>query len=118
MPRLNEINTQCAASLAQALPNPRLVDENLRGYVVLLSAHFQGFCRDLYVEASQIIASKVRGSLQAIIQTQFIDHLALDHGNPNLPNLRKDFERFGFKLNLTADPANHLRLQDLSELNK
>ena len=42
MPRLDEIDTQCAASLARAQPNPRLVDENLRGYVVLLSAHFQG----------------------------------------------------------------------------
>src|SRR5437764_1450832 len=66
MPRLNEIDTQCAASLAQARPNPRLVDENLRGYVVLLSAHFQGFCRDLYVESSQIIASKVRRSLRIL----------------------------------------------------
>jgi hypothetical protein len=118
MPRINAIDTQCAACVVQVPPDPRLVDENLRGYVLLLSAHFQGFCRNLYVESSQIIASKVRGSLQTLIQAQFIDHLALDRGNPNLDNLRKDFDRFGFTLDLTADPANHLRLRHLSDLNR
>ena len=63
MPRLTEVDTQCAASLVLVPPNPHLVDENLRGYVVLLERHFQGFCRDLYTEAAQIIASKVRRSL-------------------------------------------------------
>ena len=82
MPRLDKIDTQCAVSLAQAPPNRRLVDEDLRGYVVLLSAHFQGFCRDLYAESSQILASKVRSSLQVLLQNQFTDHLALGRGNP------------------------------------
>jgi RiboL-PSP-HEPN len=119
IPRLNEIDIQCAASLELTSPNPLLVDENLRGYIILLSAHFQGFCRDLYTESSQIIASKVRVTLQVLIQAQFTAHRALDHGNPNLENLKKDFNRFGFKLNLAAaDPANHRRLQDLSDLNK
>lgn len=47
MHRLGEVDAQCAASLALAPPQPNLVEENLRGYVLLLSAHFQGFCRDL-----------------------------------------------------------------------
>ena len=47
MPNLAEVDTQCTTSVALAPPNPRLVEENLRGYVLLLSAHFQGFCRDL-----------------------------------------------------------------------
>jgi hypothetical protein len=34
--------------------NPALLDENLRAYVLLLSAHFQGFCRDLYTECAQM----------------------------------------------------------------
>jgi hypothetical protein len=68
--------------------------------------------------SSQVIASKVRGSLQILVQTQFIDHLALDRGNPSLDNLRKDFDRFGFKLDLAADPAKHLRLRHLSDLNR
>jgi hypothetical protein len=85
---------------------------------VLLSAHFQGFCRDLYTESAQIIASKVRPRLQVLVQDQFTAHRALDQGNPNVHNLKKDFNRFGFTLNVaTADPANHGRLQHLSELN-
>jgi hypothetical protein len=44
--RLGEVETQCAASLALTPPQPNLVEENLRGGVLLLSAHFQGFCRD------------------------------------------------------------------------
>ena len=35
MPRLTQIDVQCAASLAMVPPNVQLVEENLRGYVVL-----------------------------------------------------------------------------------
>jgi hypothetical protein len=96
MPRLRAIDAQCASSLALAPPNPNLVEENLRGYIVLLSAHFQGFCRDLYTESAQVIAAKVRPSLQVLIQAQFTAHCALDRGNPNHHNLKGDFRRFGF----------------------
>ncbi len=57
MPRLQEIDIQCGLSLALAPPNPRLVEENLRGYVVLLSAHFQGFCRRAGASSSRSVAS-------------------------------------------------------------
>ncbi|HKI34038.1 MAG TPA: HEPN domain-containing protein [Gemmataceae bacterium] len=119
MPRLAEVDGQCAASLVLAPPLPNLVDENLRGYVLLLSAHFQGFCRDLYTESALVVASKVRPSLRLLIQAQFTAHLKLDHGNPNLQNLKADCERFGFLLNLPAvDPLNPARLTDLDHLNK
>src|SRR5260370_4321986 len=119
MPRLGKIDAQCAACLVLAPPQPTLVEENLRGYVLLLSAHFQGFCHDLYEECSQVVVSKVRASLQTLIQFQFTAHLKLDQGNPNLQNLREDFERFGFTLDLArAAPANPARLQDLATLNR
>src|SRR5262245_31270337 len=119
MRRLAEIDTQCAASLVLAPPHANLVDENLRGYVLLLSAHFQGFCRDLYTECAQIVVLKVRPTLQTLIQAQFTAHLKLDHGNPNLQNLCGDFERFGFPLDLAAaDPANPARLTHLVSLNR
>jgi hypothetical protein len=54
MPRLNEVDAHCAAVLALVPPNPAFLDETLRGFVLHLSAHFQGFCRDLYTECSQI----------------------------------------------------------------
>src|SRR3954468_10292259 len=107
MPRLTEVDSQYAASLVLAPPQPNLVEENLRGYVMLLSAHFQGFCRDLYTECALIVVSKVRTSLRVLFQSQFTAHRALDHGNPNIKKVREDFERFGFLLDLpAADAAN------------
>src|SRR6059058_1584907 len=88
MPRLAAVDTQCAASLVLAPPNPNLVEENLRGYLLALSAHFQGFCRELYTECALVVVSKVRPSLRVLIQAQFTAHRKLDHGNPNVPNLK------------------------------
>jgi hypothetical protein len=113
------VDGQCAAILALMPPNPILAEENLRGYVTLLSAHFQGFCRDLYAEAAQIVASKVRPSLRLLVQAQFTTRLKLDHGNPNIDNIAEDFDRFGFDLIKTAkaDPAFPARREDLRQLN-
>src|ERR1019366_7364339 len=80
MPRLTQIDAQCAVSLAAAPPNAYLIEENLRGYVVLLRAHFQGFCRDLYTEAAQLIASRVPQRLRTLILAQFVAHRADDSG--------------------------------------
>ena len=120
MPRLAQIDAQCAMASAVAAPNPHLTDENLRGYVMALSAHFQGFCRDLYTETSQILVSKVRRpALAVLFQAQFTAHRKLDHGNPNLDNLKADFKRFGFSLDLAgANPANPARLAQLAKLNE
>ncbi len=118
VPRLTEVDGQCAASLAAGVPNARLADENLRGYVVLLSAHFQGFCRDLYTECSQIISSKVRPRLRLLVQGQFGAQIALDRGNPSHDNIKRDFHRLGFKLGLPdVNPANPVRLKHLGEMN-
>jgi hypothetical protein len=119
MLRLDEVEGQCSASVALVPPQPRLVEENLRGYVLLLSAHFQGFCRDLHTECVQIVVSRVRPRLQLLIQDQFRAHRRLDHGNPNLQNIKGDYQRFGFTLDLAAaDPANGARLNDLAALNQ
>src|ERR1700722_14573138 len=88
MLRLSEVDAQCSTTLALAPPQPNLIEENLRGYVLLLSAHFQGFCRDLYTEAAQIVVSRVRPRLRLLILEQFTAHRKLDHGNPNLQNIR------------------------------
>jgi hypothetical protein len=118
MPRLQQVELQCAASLSAVPPNAHLIDENLRGYVVLLSAHFQGFCRDLNTESAQILASKVRTSLQLLVQEQFTAHRKLDSGNPTHDHLKEDFKRFGFKLDLAVDPANVPHLHRLAAMNK
>jgi len=117
--RLTRIDAQCAASLAATPPDPQLVEENLCGYVLALSAHFQGFCRDLLTEASQVLVSKLRRpALETLFLVQFTARRKIDHGNPNLANLKADFKRFGFELNLAAaGPSNPARLADLARLN-
>lgn len=60
-----------------------LAQESLQAYVMLLSGHFQGFCRDLYTECSQICVAAVSpASLQPTVQAQFATELKLNTGNP------------------------------------
>jgi hypothetical protein len=117
---LGHIDAQCAASIAAVPLNAALVDENLRGYVLLLSAHFQGFCRDLHTECAQIIVSRVRRpALEVLFQAQFSVRRHLDQGNPHFGNIVKDFNRFGFaaKQTLNAVPGIVARKRDLHNLN-
>src|SRR5277367_2264730 len=67
MNRLADIESHCAATFALAAPIPFLAEENMRGYAMLLSGHFQGFCRDLYTECAQVFASTSAAVLQAAI---------------------------------------------------
>jgi hypothetical protein len=116
--RLREFDAQCAACVAAVPANLALIDENLRGYVMLLSAHFQGFCRDLHTECAQVIGVRVRPTLRLLIQSQFAAGRKLDVGNPTVENLRADFSRFGFRLDLSSDPANVPLLGDLAAMNQ
>jgi hypothetical protein len=119
MPRLADIDAQCAACGAAVPTRANLIDENLRGYVLLLSAHFQGFCRDLYTECAVMVVSRVRPTLRVLIEAQFATGRKLDHGNPSADNLRHDFERFNVHFDLvSADPTNRARVTDLGVLNK
>jgi hypothetical protein len=116
---LHEIDVQCATSSAATPANPYLVEENVRGFILLLSAHFQGYCRDLYTESALIVASKIRPTLRVLVQEQFTANRKLDHGNPSIDNLKRDFSRFGLSLRMaTHDPTNNARLAHLSELNE
>jgi hypothetical protein len=118
MARLNEVDAHCAAVLALVPPKPAFLDETLRGYVLHLCAHFQGFARDLYTECSQIWIAAIPVGLKATAQAQFSAHLALEKGNPNHDNIKRDFNRFGFLLNLqTAHPLGPQRVTDLGHLN-
>jgi len=118
MARLTEVDTQCAATFGLN-PAPDLADENLRGYVMLLAAHFQGFCRDLHTECVQAFAGAVPVPLQFAIQLQCVASRDLDGGNAKTESLRKDFDRFGLDLSalLRANPANATRVTHLGHLN-
>jgi hypothetical protein len=119
--RVAELEKQCTATTALVPPNPQLEDENLRGLIMLLSAHFQGFCRDLYTECTMVLSARIKNpSIRILFQEQFTANRKLDRGNPNLENIRKDFERFGFILDLRAvDPVNNPpRITHLGALNE
>jgi hypothetical protein len=117
MPRFAEVDAHCAALLALVPPNPTFLDETLRGFVLHLSAHFQGFCRNLYTECSQIWIAPIPGGLKVTAQAQFSAQLALEKGNPTYDNIKRDFNRFGFLLNLqAAHPTGTQQVTDLGHL--
>ncbi|MGL4553640.1 MAG: hypothetical protein ACRC33_20960 [Gemmataceae bacterium] len=94
--KLAKMETQCVWAAALVPADPDMVEEHLRAYVTLLSAHFQGFCQDLYIEASSEVVNRVKqAGLRPIVQVQFAAGLKLDKGNPTLDALAEDFSRFG-----------------------
>lgn len=115
VPRLNEVEAHCAAVAALVPPKPEFLDETLRGFVLHLSAHFQGFCRDLYTESSQACIAQMPAGLHATAQLQFLDHISIETGNPSHVNLKRDFGRFGLSFNLQA--TNAKEVTDLGHLN-
>jgi hypothetical protein len=119
VPRLNEVDAHCATVLALAPLNPTFLDETLRGFVLHLSAHFQGFCRNLYTECSQVWIAAIPAGLQPTAQAQSSAHLALERGNPSYDNIKGDFNRFGFLLDLqAAHPVGPVWVTDLAHLNE
>ena len=89
-------------------------------YATLLSAQFQGFCRDLHSECVEHILLGERPGLQRYIRSQFLWGRTLDRGNPNPGNIGTDFGRFGvaFWSRVRADHhLNERRQQYLEELN-
>lgn len=90
-------------------------------YAVLLSAHFQGFCRDLHSECVQRIAQEIPASLQNVVRGWFQHSRKLDRGNPNPKNITEDFGRLGLVMwdkVKALDSKNEQRRHLLEELNK
>jgi hypothetical protein len=90
-------------------------------YAMLLSAQFQGFCRDLHSECVDHLIALTPTNLQAIVREQFIWARRLDKGNPNPGNIGSDFGRLGldFWADVRADRGqNEHRQRYLEELNE
>lgn len=117
--RLDEVEAHCASISVLSPANPTFLDELLRGLVLHLSAHFQGFCRDLHTECSQIWIAGIPAGFQTTAQAQFAAQLALDRGNPTYDNLKRDFSRFGFVLDLqSSHPHGSQRVSGLAQMNQ
>jgi len=68
-------------------------------YAVLISSHFQGFCRDLHTESSRIIVAAIRPlNLQPLAEQEYLRNRRLDRGNPSPGNIGADFSRLGVTL--------------------
>ncbi len=94
--KLIKVDAQCVWAIGLVPADAEMVGEHLRAYVTLLSAHFQGFCRDLYTEASFKVVARIKQiGLRPIVQAQFVAGLKLDKVNPTLDALSEDFGRFG-----------------------
>jgi hypothetical protein len=90
-------------------------------YALLLSANFQGFCRDLHTEVARFLADWLTSSsFRGVLRTSFTVNRKLDLGNPNPGNLGSDFNRFGLDFwtdVLKLSPYNSRRREKLEELN-
>lgn len=90
-------------------------------YALLLSANFQGFCRDLHTEVATYLVDRLAvSSFQRTVRELFLAGRKLDTGNPNPGNLGSDFNRFGvdFWTEVNAlSPNATVRRQRLEELN-
>lgn len=94
--KLDKVEIQCVWAGSLVPPDPEMLSEHLRAYATLLSAHFQGFCRDLYTEVAQKVVDRIKqAGLRPIVQAQFAAGLKLDKVNPTLDALADDFGRFG-----------------------
>ncbi len=121
VPRLTNVEADCLHLVALHPTAPNRVQEYIRAYAVLLSAEFQGFCRDLHTEcADALVAAVSPMGTQMVLRLACLSGRKLDTGNPSPSNLGADFARFGFDFwtaVLAADPAHAARRHRLAELN-
>jgi hypothetical protein len=65
-------------------------------YALLLSAHFQGYCRDLHTEAADFLVRWLTtSSFRPTLREFYLSNRKLDSGNPSAGNIGNDFMRFG-----------------------
>jgi hypothetical protein len=93
-----------------------------QSYALLLSAQFQGFCRDLHTEGARAVARILpSGTLQRLMEDELERGLKLDTGNPNPRDIGADFNRFGlvfWALVEAAHPRNARRKSQLEQMNR
>ncbi len=91
-------------------------------YAMLLSAQFQGFCRELHDECVvHLVESTVPAGLWETFKKALVWNRKLDTGNPNPGNIGSDFGRFGERFwddVRRLDARNQGRFERLEELNR
>jgi hypothetical protein len=92
-----------------------------QAYAMLLSAHFQGYCRDLHSECADYLVKPVADpGLRIVLQAGLLFGRRIDRGNPTPSNIGEDFNRFNMLLwpliigNHPENPARRAALEDLN----
>jgi hypothetical protein len=75
-------------------------------YALMLSSHFQGFCRDLQTEAVEHIAANTADLwVRGLLREALTSNRTLDRGNPHAGNIGTDFKKLGFDIWPAVDSA-------------
>lgn len=114
---LDDIDSAHAAMIA-AGASRRATQQVIQSYALLLSAQFQGFCRDLHTECvHRFVQSIPLTAIRNTVREDLIRFRLLDRGNPNPGNLGTDFNRLGlaFWTDVLAAGAQNARRRDLLE---
>lgn len=92
-----------------------------QAYAVLLSAQFQGACRDLHSECADLFVAPVADSaLRDMLRDNLVFGRKIDRGNPSPGNLGSDFNRFGLlfwarvEVHRAQNPARKAALEELN----
>jgi hypothetical protein len=89
-------------------------------YVLLLCAHFQGYCRGLHTDAAQLLVEAIDTGIAAVVDANLTFARQLDRGNAQPGAIGADFNRFVFEfwtVVKAADARNTGRQRKLEELN-
>jgi len=92
-----------------------------QAYSMMLSAQFQGYCRDFHAECADFLTSAISDPyLRGMVQENLAFGRKLDRGNPSPGNIGADFKRFlmnFWPLVLAHRTQNIARRNALEELN-
>lgn len=110
-------------SLGGTGPGRRYAVEQINhGYAVLLSAQFQGFCRDLHSESADFVIRNANPvTLRVILTLALKEGRKIDRGNPNPGNIGSDFGRFGlefWRATRSAEPRSAAWQAQVERLNE
>ena len=92
---LNDIES-ADCSVRGSGPGARAVSQQInQAYAVLLTAQFQGLCRDLHSEsADHFVMPITNPDLRDMLRDNLVFGRKIDRGNPTPGNLGSDFNRF------------------------
>lgn len=115
---LDEIENVHRAVLGSSAPRRAAMQQLNLAFTLLLSAEFQGFCRNLHTECAAAVA-RIQPSteLRDILYDSLLLGRKLNTGNPNPGNLGADFGRFdpSFWSSVAAAHSRNARRQMLLE---